>query len=60
MHNENYIQSVKESEEKDCHLSASTAVGGAIEAVRIVCDEEEIENRVDSSFAIIRPPGHHA
>ena len=36
----------------DCALSA---VGGAIKASEVV-----LERRFDTSFALIRPPGHHA
>ena len=36
-------------------LAASLAAGSTIEAVRAVCNDT-----VDQSFAIVRPPGHHA
>ena len=36
-------------------LAASLAAGSTIEAVRAVCTD-----MVDQSFAIVRPPGHHA
>ena len=55
VHEQSYIDQVKNSDEENLYLSASTAAGGAIEAVKIVC-----ENQVDSAFAIVRPPGHHA
>jgi len=35
------------------------AAAGTIEAVRAVCDENHV-NHVDSAFALVRPPGHHA
>ena len=39
------------------------AAGGTIEAIKAVCRKEETnekEKKVDSAFAIVRPPGHHA
>ncbi|MBY9005715.1 MAG: histone deacetylase [Candidatus Lokiarchaeota archaeon] len=40
---------------QDSYSLAKKAVGGAIEAV-----ESVIDRKVDQSFALIRPPGHHA
>jgi len=40
---------------KDTFLLAKKAIGGVIEAIDSV-----IKNRVNHSFAIVRPPGHHA
>ena len=40
---------------KDTFLLSKKAVGGVIEAI-----ESIIENKVNQSFALIRPPGHHA
>ena len=39
----------------DTYQLAKKAVGGAIEAIESVLD-----GKVDQSFALIRPPGHHA
>lgn len=40
---------------------AYLAAGGAIEAVRAVCNQSFSQyGQIDSSFAIVRPPGHHA
>ena len=35
--------------------AALISAGSTVEAVRAVCN-----NTVDQSFAIVRPPGHHA
>lgn len=40
---------------------AYLSAGGTIEAVKAVCDSQFSQyGKIDSSFAIVRPPGHHA
>jgi len=68
VHNRDYIEKVREMAEKgggqldaDTIVSAGSydaarfAAGGAIKAVEAV-----IEEQMDSVFALVRPPGHHA
>jgi acetoin utilization deacetylase AcuC-like enzyme len=40
---------------KDTYLLAKKAIGGVIE-----CIDAVLNHRVDHSFALVRPPGHHA
>jgi histone deacetylase 6 len=39
--------------------AAFLSAGGAVEAIRALCDPNQV-TPVDSVFAIVRPPGHHA
>lgn len=39
--------------------AAYLSAGGTVEAIRALCGETVI-NPIDSIFAIVRPPGHHA
>ncbi|MFH1478171.1 MAG: histone deacetylase [Candidatus Omnitrophota bacterium] len=68
VHSRDYIMSVKHAcshaplnlgpdtpISKDSYEAALYAVGGVLEAINMVYDEE-----VDNAFCLVRPPGHHA
>mmetsp|Transcript_11092 Transcript_11092/g.18594 ORF Transcript_11092/g.18594 Transcript_11092/m.18594 type:complete len:139 (-) Transcript_11092:1244-1660(-) len=46
-------------ENKHTAQAAYLSAGGTVEAIRALCDPNAIQ-QVDSVFAIVRPPGHHA
>jgi len=46
-------------ENKHTAQAAYLAAGGTVEAIRALCDKDSMQH-VDSVFAIVRPPGHHA
>ena len=56
---ENTHQFPSTYENKHTATAAYFAAGGTIEAVRAVCQKGGMGS-VDSAFAIVRPPGHHA
>ena len=46
-------------ENKFTAQSAYLSAGGTVEAIRALCEPNSCQP-IDSIFAIVRPPGHHA